>query len=552
MSVAKTASFPFLLALVLAPLTAQGSPASQAAPDGAPSPTKPGEEAAAADEGAQPAATEGSRRDRGPRIVVTAFRRQVDGFETPRSISLIDREVLLRRSETSVLDSLDRTIGIWIEKRTATTSDPVLRGLSGGNLLSTIDGNSLTTFWGEGGFAGDDMYGKVEPESIERIEVIRGPASVQYGSNALGGVINFVTRKASLPFPDEGLSWGGRFKASFETVNQGKMLRVDGEAATPDFRFRVGGTWRNVEDGEGGSDVGTLAPSGGREYNVDLAAEYRTGADGSHVYLEAQQVRRRDIARYYRPTQRNENDRYGLTAGWRSADRDADNLVQASFYYQWKQDRRYWDDGRWGYASYETYATDLLLRSDEWLPQSRSVAGATVRMDRGQSPDDEEFTMVPSPGVREKASPDAEWYDVGVFFESETDLTDWLTLTLGLRYDYFRYKSYPDSFYSSPGGNNDVDRLDEDEHSLTGGVGLLFKPGRAVARGPLLVARLPLLRPQVRHREDGFRGRGPLGPAGSRDRGQLRAHAQASQRGLSERTGRLLHELRRLPGDAAG
>ena len=413
---------------------------------------------------------------KGPRVVVTAFRRPIDSFELARSIIVADQEVLLRRSENSALDALDRSIGIWIEKRTATTSDPVLRGLSGANLLATVDGNTLTTFWGEGGFAGDDMYGKVEPESLERIEVIRGPASVQYGSNALGGVINFVTRKPSLPFPEEGVSFGGRFKSSFETINEGVAVRLDAEAATPDLRFRVGGTWRDMDNGQGGNGVGTLDPSGGREYNFDLAGEYLTSADGSHVFVEMQQVFRRELVRYYRPTQTNENDRTGFTAGWRNADRDAANLMQVSFYYQWKQDRRYWDDGRWGYAHWQTYAGDFLLRSDEILPKSKLLFGATARLDQGQSPDDEEFTMNYPDGRREKASPDADWYDFGFFVQSESELADWATLTVGFRYDYFMYQSRPDAFYSSPGGNNDVDRLDEDEHSLTGGVSLLFRP----------------------------------------------------------------------------
>ncbi len=414
----------------------------------------------------------------GPRVLVTAFRSPIDSFEHPRSIIVVDEEVLLRRSENSALDALDRSIGIWIEKRTASTSDPVLRGLSGANLLATVDGNSLSTFWGEGGFAGDDMYGKVEPESLERIEVIRGPASLQYASNALGGVINFVTRKPSLPFPEEGAVFGARFKSSFETINKGLSTRLDAETAIPGLRFRIGGTWRDMENGQGGHGVGTLDPSGGREYNFDLSAEYLTGVDGSHVFVEMQQVAKRGIARYYRKTQNNENDRTGFTAGWRSADRDAANMVQASFYYQWKQDRRYWNDGRWGYAHWQTYSSDFLLRSDEILPGSKLLLGATAHLDQGQSPDDEEFTVNYPDGRREKASPDADWYDFGFFVQSDSDIAEWATISLGLRYDYFMYQSRPDGFYSSPGGNNEIDRLDEDEHSLTGGVSLLLRASK--------------------------------------------------------------------------
>ena len=50
-------------------------------------------------------------------------------------------------------------------------------------LLALVDGDSLTTFWGEGGFAGDDMYGKVEAESIERIEEHEGGVYMLHDSS---------------------------------------------------------------------------------------------------------------------------------------------------------------------------------------------------------------------------------------------------------------------------------------------------------------------------------------------------------------------------------
>ena len=49
----------------------------------------------------------------------------------------------------------------------------------------------------------DDMYGKIDADTVERIEIVRGPHSVLYGSNALGGVINVISRTApfSVSFP---------------------------------------------------------------------------------------------------------------------------------------------------------------------------------------------------------------------------------------------------------------------------------------------------------------------------------------------------------------
>ncbi len=410
-----------------------------------------------------------------PPVRVTAFRLSQDPFELPRQVSVVDLETLTRRDQSSVLDALDREIGIWIEKRTATTSDPVIRGLSGANILATIDGNPITTFWGEGGFAGDDLYGKVEAESIERIEVIRGPASVQYGANALGGVIDFHTRAPRLEFPTAGVRFGGRAKTSFDTVNDGFLLRTDVEAALPRLRTRIGGTWRDLEDGSGGHGVGRLAPSGGEDLNFDGNAEYRVGGGDGTVFLRGQSVRRREIARFYRPDQRNENDRVGIDLGYRSSAPDANEGFEARVYWQDKEDRRRFANGNVGIARWETLATDWTWRTDRWQDH-RLAIGLTLRRDTGESPDDEQFTIHTPGGAVTKAAPDQEWYNAGLFAYDEWQLSPWLSLAGGVRLDRFRYRSVPDSQYTPPVGDRELDRLTDWTHAVTGGVGVVVAP----------------------------------------------------------------------------
>lgn len=412
-------------------------------------------------------------------VIVTALKIPSRPFDTPRSVNSFDREFLIQRNENSALDALNRSIGIWIEKRTATTSDPVIRGLSGANILALLDGNNVTTFWGEGGFAGDDLYGKIEAESLERIELIRGPASVQYGANALGGVLNFITRGPDLVRPESGVRFGGQAKLGYDTINDGKVARFDLETALPKLRLRLGGTWRDLGDGRAGGDGKKLAPSGGEDQNFDLNADYMLGRPDQVLFAQWQQVNRRKIARYYRPTQRNENDRTGIVLGYRDGYEHADDMFEGRVYYQWKEDRRYWDTGEWGYANWQTISTDWVLRRADLLLPGRTAMGISLRYEQGESPDDEQFTMVdPITGAKSKAAPDQDWYNAGVFLEQEWDVNDWLTLTGGIRYDYFIYQSHPDAEYTPPVGNPEDDRLDEQQGALTGGLGALFRLSR--------------------------------------------------------------------------
>ena len=182
-------------------------------------------------------------QDFGEEVSVTAPAGPRDTHRIPHAVTVITEKVLDRENHLSIVDVFDDNVGIWVEKRTLTTSDPVIRGLSGSNLLALIDGNTLSSFWGEGGYAGDDMYGKIDPDSIVRVEVVRGPQSVLYGSNALGGVLNFITQTCPLWFPEQGIHWGFHSKPTYGTAGEGVRFRQEVYAAMPAFRFIAGGSY---------------------------------------------------------------------------------------------------------------------------------------------------------------------------------------------------------------------------------------------------------------------------------------------------------------------
>ena len=420
-------------------------------------------------------------------ITVTATRTVRHGFDTPRAVTIVDRDEIEKESQPSIIDSLDDKAGIWVEKRTMTTGDPVMRGLSGGNILALVDGCTLTTLWGEGGYAGDDMYGKIDSESIERIEVIRGPSSVLYGSNALGGAINFITRSCPYDFTTAGARWGGRTKAGYASASDYFLARQEIYCATPSVRIILGGTSHKFGDTEGGRGVGTMSPTGGRDYSWDFKGEYRLDAN-QELEIAVQDMKRHKVRRYYRADQQNFNDREAVTITWRGDNVSRFiNSLEVNGYTQDKLDMRKdfagadpVEDRAVGRAQTRTYSGDIQAIS--LLGEShRLTYGLHYHEDHGVCPDDEQFMWTKlDTGFTVKVAPDSVWNNLGMYVQDEWDLSSRWTVISSLRYDRFRFHSDVDQYYIKyprlPAGYDPMNDQFADNHGvLSGGIGLVHR-----------------------------------------------------------------------------
>lgn len=133
------------------------------------------------------------------RIVVTASGFEQKLTDAPASISVITQEEIRERSFTSILDAVKYQEGIDI----GTTRDKTgqgtvsMRGLTGEYTLLLIDGRRQNNHGDiyPNNFGGNAFNHMPPLAAIDRIEVIRGPASTLYGADALGGVVNVITKK---------------------------------------------------------------------------------------------------------------------------------------------------------------------------------------------------------------------------------------------------------------------------------------------------------------------------------------------------------------------
>ena len=134
-------------------------------------------------------------------IVVTAAGFEQKLTDAPASISIVTREELQKRPYTTLIDAVRDLEGVDVGETSDKTGQRTisLRGMGSDYTLVLIDGKRQNNHGDiyPNSFGGN-QFNHVPPlDMIDRIEVIRGPASTLYGADALGGVINIITRKVS-------------------------------------------------------------------------------------------------------------------------------------------------------------------------------------------------------------------------------------------------------------------------------------------------------------------------------------------------------------------
>ena len=120
-------------------------------------------------------------------VVVTPGRFEEDTFRVPQGASVIDRADLDARPYTIVTQALKEEAGVLAQQTTASQGSPILRGFTGQRNVYLIDGVRYNTAaWRDGP---SQYMAWVPAADLDHIEVVRGPASAQYGSDAIGGTV---------------------------------------------------------------------------------------------------------------------------------------------------------------------------------------------------------------------------------------------------------------------------------------------------------------------------------------------------------------------------
>ena len=136
-------------------------------------------------------------------VVITGSKTEISRKNMPVNISIVTKEEMNEINETAALTSISSRIpGVFVTERgvigfgigSSSAGQISIRGVSDSNtgILVLVDGSPQYM-----GIFGHPFPNSYVSSDLERVEIIRGPASILYGSNAMGGVINFITKKPS-------------------------------------------------------------------------------------------------------------------------------------------------------------------------------------------------------------------------------------------------------------------------------------------------------------------------------------------------------------------
>lgn len=227
-------------------------------------------------------------------VVVTARRQVLSNFRLPATATLLGTDYLQQRVPRTVPEALTGAAGVFVQKTNHGGGSPYLRGLIGQQTLMLVDGIRLNnaTFR-----SGPNQYlNTLDPAWMERLEVVLSNGSVEYGSDAIGGVINVLTQQLYIT---DKVIW--RPEAAFKWICRGQ--EASGQAAltysAPGLVFRLDGAYRHFGDLIGGKGIGKQAPTGYNQWSYAFKGLWQIN---ERLRLSAlwQDLEQHDVPLYHR------------------------------------------------------------------------------------------------------------------------------------------------------------------------------------------------------------------------------------------------------------
>ena len=187
-------------------------------------------------------------------VIISATKSTLSQNQLAQSVQSIGQEKIAQLMPQSTADLLQKTGNLVVQKSQQGGGSPILRGMEANRVLLVVDGVRMNNIIYRGGHLQNIIT--IDPNILDKVEVLFGPASSVYGSDALGGVIHMITKKPVL-------SMNPTFKSviasRYSTVNNEKMIHYDGMYSGRHFGALFSTTYTSYGDLNSGRKSNPLA-----------------------------------------------------------------------------------------------------------------------------------------------------------------------------------------------------------------------------------------------------------------------------------------------------
>ena len=427
-------------------------------------------------------------------VVVTATRSENNTFDLPTPISSVDEQQLQEAAPASIADAIKNIPGVSLEKAGSWETSPIIRGLGQNRVLVLYDGDRETNLW-----AGRmPLTPFMDMGTVARIEVVKGPASALYGSDALGGVINIISREVALAESDQ-WQMESTIKSRYSSADEGWFGR---------YELAAGGKGLGVLLGVSGHDMENYTDGNGDEVNnsqfenknIDFKAQY--ALNDNHSLTAAMRINNIDDMGV---PQKNPSapyshfdsfDTQSYKLGYEGTGLGYVENIKARIYMV-EQDRSF--EGRFpssGSPTYNLKSNDIESSALGGSFQTMISVGERQLLTTGfevvlEETDSRETQLIQrnsddslARAITFQPVPDAERTHLGFFIQDEVNLSQKLTLISGARYDHFEASAenieFTDQRYNGSGvltASSAATNVfaDADDQAATFNLGLLYK-----------------------------------------------------------------------------
>ncbi|MCH2112968.1 MAG: TonB-dependent receptor [Planctomycetes bacterium] len=229
-------------------------------------------------------------------VVVTANAHEEDALESAWSIDTVGGDILHGRART-MTDALRGLPSVMLQQTAHGQSSPFIRGLTGYHNVLLVDGIRLN----HSAFrAGPNQYwSTIDPYAVAGLELVRGPNSVLYGSDAIGGTLNARSAVTDTS-RDTDSEWEGLAHLRWSSAEDSFIERLETTHSNGQgLGFRVGTTHRNFGDLTAGGPTGLQPGTGYTDGAGDFRLDRRLDS-GALLTFAAQSFRQQDVPRTHK------------------------------------------------------------------------------------------------------------------------------------------------------------------------------------------------------------------------------------------------------------